>query len=526
MQAKSGGFGRRRVSRRPRPAVVAIAVTLALLAAACSDDDQSGSGFFSGIGEGTTTTTDGESPSDDPDPDPTDSGIDWVREGSIDRGTLDVPLDYDAPDGEQIDIAVSRRPAGTPDERLGVLLVNPGGPGSSGIEFASMAGLIFPREVLDHFDLIGFDPRGVGDSTDVRCGDGELMDRFTAADPVPPTPEVAAEVEAVIREFADACEADSGDLLPHINTEASARDMDRIREALGEEQITYIGFSYGTLLGATYAELFPERIRAFVLDGGYSRSLSAGALSEGQAVGFERSIDAFASWCTPEVCDLASGGEPGAEIVALLESIRSQPLATTDDDGRQLTVGLAWTGVIVAMYSPGFWPQLDRALVRARDQGDGSSLLALADLYNERGRDGEFGSIQYAFTAYNCMDRVPSTPAEDAAIAERLLDVAPRIGPVFVSTPSPCEFWPVEPRGTVEPFSSPDAPPMIVIATTGDPATPYEWGVLLADELETATLLTVEGDAHTAFGSGINCVDETVVAYLVDLEMPAEGARC
>lgn len=503
---------------------LAALTVLALVAAACSDDDggSAGGGFFSGFDtDPTTTTTEGDEP-----PDPDGEPLEWVRNGSVDRATLQVPLDYDDPDSDQIEIALSRRPAGDEDERIGVLLINPGGPGSSGIEFAAMAGLIFPREILDRFDLIGFDPRGVGDSTEVRCGDGELMDRFTAADPVPPTPEVAAEVDALIREFADACAEDVGDLLPHIHTEASARDMDRIREALGEDQITYVGFSYGTLLGATYAELFPENIRAFVLDGGYSRSLSSGELSEGQAVGFEQSIDAFSAWCTPEVCDLASGGDPGEEIVALLESIRSEPLPTNDADGRDLTVGLAWTGVIVAMYSPGFWPQLDRALTRARDEGDGSSLLSLADLYNERSSGGEFGSIQYAFTAYNCMDRVPSTPEEDAAIAERLIEIAPRIGPVFVSTPSPCEFWPVEPRGTTDPFSVPDAPPMIVIATTGDPATPYEWGVLLADELETATLLTVEGDAHTAFGSGIRCVDDAVVDYLIDLTMPAEGTRC
>lgn len=524
MQAMGGGFGRWRSARRGRTAVPALVVVLALVAAACSDDDQSGaggSGFFSGFGDGTTSTT--ATPDDPEEP---DEAIEWVRNGAVDRGTLAVPLDYDDPEGEQIEIAVSRRPAGDADERIGVLLVNPGGPGSSGIEFASMAGLVFPREVLDRFDLIGFDPRGVGESTVVQCGDGDLMDRFTAADPVPPNPEVEAEVEAVIREFADACEVDSGDLLPHIHTDASARDMDRIREALGEDEITYVGFSYGTLLGSTYAELFPERIRAFVLDGGYSRSLSSGDLSEGQAVGFEESIDAFAAWCTPDVCDLATGGDPGDEIVTILDSIRSEPLPTNDGDGRDLTVGLAWTGVIVAMYSPGFWPQLDRALVRARDEGDGSSLLALADLYNEREAGGVYGSLQYAFTAYNCMDRVPSTPEEDVAIAERLVDVAPRIGPVFVSTPSPCEFWAVEPRGTADPFSVPNAPPMIVIATTGDPATPYEWGVLLADELATATLLTVEGDAHTAFGSGIRCVDEIVVEYLIDLAMPDEGTRC
>jgi pimeloyl-ACP methyl ester carboxylesterase len=356
------------------------------------------------------------------------------------------------------------------------------------------------------------------------CGDGELMDRYVSIDPVPSTADAEAEVEAVLAEFVAACEADSGRLLPHLHTEASARDMDLIRAALGDEQISYVGFSYGTLLGATYIEMHPDRVRAFVLDGAYSRSLSLAELSEGQALGFEQSVETFFEWCRSRTCRFGDG-DLGGRFDALMESIRDTPLATSDSDGRDLTVGLAWTGVVAAMYSPELWTQLDRALADARD-GDGDGLLALADFYNERSPGGEFSAQHYAFAAYNCMDSPRVSPAEEQAAIDRVLRAAPRVGPIFVSTPSPCEQWPVEPVGTNAPFSAPDAPPILVIATTGDPATPYAWGVRLADELETASLLSVEGDTHTSFAGGNRCVDELVERYLIEAALPSGELRC
>jgi pimeloyl-ACP methyl ester carboxylesterase len=512
-----------RAGRRPRVRSIAGLLVLALLLAACSDDDtaRSGAGGFFG-GRDTPRSTDADPDGTDPSP----GAIGWTRSGSLEFGTLEVPLDHDDHTAGTIELAVARRPAGDPNRRIGPILVNPGGPGASGIEMVGLLGFLLSRELLDRFDLVSWDPRGVGQSTQVRCGDGAFMDRYTALDPVPSTPQAEAEVDALVREFAELCEADSGWLLPHLHTEASARDMDRIREALGEDRISYIGFSYGTFLGATYAELFPERVRALVLDGAYSRSLRTAALSEGQADGFERSLDTWLSWCRRRACAFATGGDLGAAFDQLMESIRQEPLVTDDADGRRLTVGLAWTGVVVAMYTPALWSQLARALARARDEGDGSALLTLADLYNERSDDGSYSTLQYAFVAYSCMDNPVPTATEEREAAERTLAAAPRVGPIFVSTPSPCEHWPVPPRGTTEPFAITDGPPILVVATTGDPATPYEWGVRLADELDTAVLLTVEGDGHTAFGSGNRCVDELVVAYLIDLELPSGELRC
>lgn len=526
MFGSTGGTSAGSTSATRLRSIVALMIALALVAAACSDDGRSGPGAEGGTGFFNQGSTPAEAPSGDPDGTGTSGAIAWERSGSVDRGVLAVPLDHADPDGETIEIALMRRPAADPDRRIGVLLVNPGGPGASGIEFAEQARFVFPPEVLERFDLIGFDPRGVGSSTPVICGDGDLLDRYNAADPAPPTPAAQAQVEAVVRELAEACEQDSGRLLPFITTEASARDMDLIRDALGEDTINYVGFSYGTYLGATYAELFPDRIRAFVLDAGYSRSLSSAEILEGQAVGFERSIETFLEWCRPERCQLAAGGDPSAALDEVLEDIRSSPLPTDDSDGRELTVGLAWTAIIMAMYAPGLWSQLDRGLDQARTRADGSVLLTLADVYNDRAPGAVYGNLAYAFTAYSCMDREPVDADDERATVDRVLEAAPRVGPVFTSVPSACEWWPVESQGRVAPFSAPDAPPMIVIATTGDPATPYEWGVRLADELSSARLLTVEGDAHTAFGSGIGCVDDAVLAYLFELTMPADGVRC
>lgn len=502
-------------------------VALALLAGACSSGSSTDTaldleGWLAngarpdGGNDGDGNGADGSGPSP--------ATLEWDTSGTTHRAVLEVPLDHSDPAGETIELALARRPASDPDQRIGAILVNPGGPGGSGLEMAPLFGFLFSADIRQRFDIVTWDPRGVGESTNVVCGDGELMDRLVALDPVPPDEAGRAEAERVTREFVEACEADSGDLLPHIHTPASARDMDLIRQALGDEQISYLGFSYGTLLGATYIELFPEQVRAFVLDGAYSRSLGMADLGAGQALGFEASIERFFSWCETQGCRF-SKSDFGSDFDALIESIRAEPLPTRDRDSRDLTVGLAWTAVIVSMYTPQLWPQLDTALANAQT-GDGTGLLALADFYYERDADGEYSSQHYAFPAYNCMDSPEVTDAEEEAAVERVLEAAPRVGPTFVTLPSPCDYWPVPPVGTNEPFSAPNAPPILVIATTGDPATPYEWGVRLAEELETASLLTFEGDTHTAFGGGNTCVDELVEEYLLEAAIPSGELRC
>lgn len=510
-------------------------VVLALVAIGCGDDGgrRTGDGLAQ-LMEGSTSSGDGTGASGgsgDGDGDVGDGGasvppIQWTEErGGWESGSVTVPLDHGEPDGATIEVAVVRRPATSPAERIGVLLLNPGGPGASGIDFAYSASWIFPAEVLERFDVIGFDPRGVGASTPIVCGDSDFLDAYTALDPVPDSPEEAAEAAALTLELAETCVGEHGDLLPHLTTVNTAHDMDAIRAALGEDQITYVGFSYGTYLGSTYLELHPERVRAAVLDGAYSRSIDPIEMAVGQAEGFERSVDAFVAWCQPSRCDLAASGDPETQLLGILARIDRHPVP--GNDGRELTVGLAWTAVIMAMYSNALWPILDSALISARD-GDGSQLLMLADQYNDRGFDGEYANQTFAFAAIGCADGGPMGDVDMAELESEILAAAPRIGEVYMGLPSPCDHWQdlLDPDVPTGPFSAPDAPPVLVVATTGDPATRYEWGTRLADELVSAVLISVEGSTHTAYGGGNSCVDDVVDAYLLRLDVPSGRVDC
>ena len=517
-------------TRAPRRLLAALAL-VALVAAGCGDDDDAAAPTTTAAA-GTTTSAaddggDGDGGSDGSGDDADDGlvlEIEWSDSAFAQEGRLEVPLDHDDPSGDTIELALLRVPADDPDNRIGSLLVNPGGPGASGIELAAAAPFFFGDDVLARFDIIGWDPRGVGASTAVTCGDGAFFDEFTAADPVPDTPEEEAEVEALADQFVANCVAESAELLPHVSTVDSARDMDLIRRALGEEQISYLGFSYGTLLGATYADLYPERVRAFVLDGAYSRSLTSAELTEEQAIGFEGTLNAFLASCESSGCSYAAGDDPGAVLDELVAEIDNRPLPTDDPD-RPLTIGLAITGMVLTLYDDSSWGMLDAALAEARFSKEGSQLLRLSDLYNDRAPDGTYDNSTAAFVAIGCADSAPLSPAELDAIAQRLEETAPRFGPFFTSGDS-CADWPIEPVDDTRPFRAAGAAPILVIATTGDPATPYDWGVRLADELESGVLLTNVGDIHTAYGSSGPCVDDIVDAYLVDLVVPADGIRC
>jgi len=507
---------------------LAILLALCVVVAACTEEstsERSGGGLTDLFrddgpdGDATDPADDGESAAA-----PSSPSIDWVDAGGgWQEGYLAVPLDHDDPDGPTIDIAVVRHPAEDPDERIGPLFINPGGPGAAAIVYAYYGELMFDDEILERFDIVAFDPRGVGASTNVTCGDDEFLDEYNAIDPVPDSPDETADAEALIEEFAANCDVESGDILPFLDTVSTAKDMDLVRQALGDDQLTYLGFSYGTYLGATYLELFSDHTRAAVLDGAYSRSLTPVEMSQGQAEGFEHTLDAFLDWCRQDGCDYSGSEDPEAALFGLLDSIDARPIAVGD---RELTVGLAWTGLIQALYAEAMWPTLDQALAAARSSKDGSRLLQLADQYNSRAADGSYDNKGAAFVSISCMDSEPIEPATEDDLAAQIIAAAPRVGPVFASLPSPCDSWPVTPDPPTGPWRAPNAPPVLVVATTGDPATPYAWGVRAADELETARLLTVDGDSHTAYWGGNSCVDDTVDAYLLDLRLPGEGARC
>jgi pimeloyl-ACP methyl ester carboxylesterase len=439
---------------------------------------------------------------------------------------LEVPLDYDAPEKASIRLAVVRLPASHAADRLGSLVVNPGGPGASGLEYARLARRAQTEAVRARYDVVGFDPRGVGQSSPVECATDDELDALLAADG---SPDSATEEQALIgltEDFVAGCQAMSGGLLPHVGTADAARDLDVLRAALGDENLTYLGKSYGTYLGATYAELFPERVGRLVLDGALDPTLSGAEIARGQAAGFELALDAFLDDCTalPD-CPLGTDAAAAAQrLEDLLAQVDSEPL--TSESGRDVTQPLAALGVLAALYQEQAWPVLRNGLMRALD-GDGTVLLAIADVYTDRASDGRYTSnSNEAIVAINCADRQELGDVDDLrAEARRLQDVSPLFAAVAGWAALPCLSWPV-PASPPRPVSASGADPILVVGTTRDPATPYAWSVALAEQLESGALLTYEGDGHTAYVRGSACVDAAVDAYLVEGTLPDSGARC
>ncbi len=456
--------------------------------------------------------------------------LDWSGcGGDFQCATMEVPLDYDDPGGDVVEIAVLRSPA-TGDERRGSLVVNPGGPGGSGVDYARAARSVATEAVLESYDIVGFDPRGVGASTPIDCLDDADLDAFVAADASPDSDEEIAELQEQAERFASGCESRSGELLPHVGTPDVARDMDVLRAVIGDEQLTYLGKSYGTYIGAVYADLFPDRVGRMVLDGAIDPALSGTDMALGQADGFERALGAFIGWCLDKDCSV---GDTEAEIrqsvSGLLRQADAEPLPT-GDDGRPLTESLATYGIILPLYLTAAegYPTLELALSSALDDGDGTMLLTLADLYLDRGSDGAYnGNQNEAIAAVNCLDRPESATVEEAeASVPQFEEASPIFGPFLAWGALACSAWPVESESQPAPVTAPGAAPILVVGTTGDPATPYAWAESLAGQLGSGSLLTYEGSVHTAYRAGSDCVDEAVDDYLLAGTVPADGTRC
>ena len=439
-----------------------------------------------------------------------------------------VPLDYADPGGETIELALVRLPAADPAQRIGSLLVNPGGPGGSGLDYARGAPDQIGAAVLERYDMVGFDPRGVGESTPLRCQDDAQTDEFLAADG---SPDDAGEEQRLVElseRLSQLCAASpEARLLPHIGTENVARDLDVLRAVLGDETLTYLGKSYGTFIGATYAQLFPERAGRLVLDGAVAPDLTEGQLLADQAAGFELALNAFVDDCVPRPdCPLGNDRETALETFdALLAEIDSEPLGSSGD--REVTQGLASIGVIAPLYdNVNGWPILRRVLQLGL-AGIGDGFLALADLYTDR-EDGRFVSNSNdAIYAVNCIDRPAQGGADAARAAVPALEQAsPRFGSYIAWGALPCATWPVAPIGEPEAITAEGAPPILVVGTTRDPATPYSWSQRLADQLSSGVLLTHDGDGHTAYKRGSACIDDNVDRFLLDGTPPAEGTTC
>ncbi|MGP3968049.1 alpha/beta fold hydrolase [Streptomyces sp. 6N223] len=446
--------------------------------------------------------------------------------------TLTVPMDYDNPDpATDLEIAVTRQEANDPGTRIGALLMNPGGPGSSAVDFAqSSASYIFPAEVRARYDMVGFDARGTGRSHPVECLDGAEMDEFVATDGTPDDEAETNELVDSMEGFAEACQEESGELLGHISTIETARDMDVLRAALGDEQLHYVGFSYGTKLGAVYSGLFPQNVGHLVLDAAMDPRLPTLDTDREQAGGFETAFRSFAEDCAGNAdCPLGTEGADAASqrLKDFYTEVDAEPLPTNDPD-RPLTESLADTGVAMALYAESMWPQLRDALSTAINDGDGSGLLELADTYYERTPDASYDTSAFAFPAISCLDSPAGTtsPDEVREVIDAYEEASPTFGADFAWATLQCAVWPVEPSGHPISIAASGAADIVVIGTTRDPATPYVWAQGLADQLESGILLTNDGDGHGAYATGNSCIDDAVNAYLLEGTSPEDGTQC
>jgi pimeloyl-ACP methyl ester carboxylesterase len=496
----------------------ALGATAALLASGCdsSDDAQSGKNGDSSPSSNSSLAS---------------QKLDWGRCEATDDAsapgdewqcaTLKVPLDWDKPEGETIGVALIRAEA-TGDDRIGSLLFNFGGPGGSGVSmmpsYASTVSTLHER-----YDLVSFDPRGVAASEGVRCRDDEEIQ--AAEEKVDATPDTAAEEKAYFQDAADfgkGCQETAGKLLSHVSTTDTARDMDLMRQVLGDEKMHYFGISYGTELGGVYAHLFPQKVGRMILDAVVDPGADTVGHAKNQALGFQRALNDY----------LESTGQDPAEgtreIADLLARIDAEPLPTSSPD-RKLTQTLAVTGIVLPLYSKDGWPALTSALAAAED-GDGSELLALADGYNERDASGHYGTTTHSQRVISCLDdRQRPTPAQTKALLPEFEKISPVFG-TFLGwdTAGWCHDWPVAGRHDTPEVSAPGAPPILTVGNTGDPATPVEGARRMADELgkDVGVVLTWNGEGHGAYGSGSDCVDSAVDTYLLNGTPPKDGTVC
>jgi pimeloyl-ACP methyl ester carboxylesterase len=456
--------------------------------------------------------------------------LDWKPcDTYFDCARLLVPFDYARPAWRRFSLPVVKLPAAEPASRIGALVINPGGPGGSGVQYAlSARSGEFTTAVLDRFDIIGFDPRGVGGSEPaVRCMSGPQLDKYFATDATPATAAQFATLVSESKLYASQCARNAAELLPYVGTVNAAKDMDVLRAALGEPDLTYLGKSYGTVLGASYAAQFPSKVRALVLDGAVNPTLTGLRLDVAQAQGFESAFGQFAAWCvTQSGCPLGTtAAEAVPKVTALLTAANQRPLGNLLDDGQPANGAMLLTGIASALYLREEWPLLKSALSGAFSSDDGTLLVELANALMERNSNGTYSNLSDAETSVDCIDRPwPRSLEAWRAAAAAAARSAPLFGASLVWGSLPCAYWPIAP--TVPQGRAAGARPILVVGDLHDPATPYEWAVGLAHDLASGVLLGWNGEGHTSYMEGSTCVDDTVDAYLISLRTPRSGTVC
>jgi pimeloyl-ACP methyl ester carboxylesterase len=523
-------FRDRRLARRTAPAVLVL--TAALVFSACSTGTPSGgqaSSPASSPGASHAANPAGAPPA-------TLAGYDAqkLRWQPCNHGfqcaRMWVPFDYQRPAWRRFSLPVIKLPASNPSQRIGSLVVNPGGPGGSGIDYALQARSQVSAAVRARFDVVGFDPRGVGQSVPaITCLSGPQLDKFFATSDTPTTQAQLGQVVAESKLFARGCQQLSGPLLPYVGTASAARDMDVLRAVLGDAKLTYLGKSYGTYLGAWYAQLFPTHVRALVLDGAVNPATPALTMNSVQAQGFEVALRSFTANCLQQAsCPLGRGVSVSTAIgrlQGLLDRAGRRPLSS-EISGQPGNEPLLLNGVAASLYSKSYWPYLRSGLKAALSNGDGTLMVELGDLLVERSPNGHYSNLTAANTAVNCVDRPwPSSLAVWQSAAAAAGKAAPQFGAPIMWGSLACAYWPVK-AAPVPVMRAAGAPPILVVGTTRDPATPFRDAKALAGTLQSGVLLGWNGDGHTAYREGSSCVDTAVDQYLINLKPPRNGTLC
>jgi pimeloyl-ACP methyl ester carboxylesterase len=512
-------------------AVTAVAVVLVLAACAGQSSDVAIGGDDASTPSAATTEPPSSGPASSP---PATSGapasstpapaqsLDWQACGRFQCASVTVPIDYSDASKGTVDLYLKRRPASDKANRVGSLLVNPGGPGVPGTSLVDQATLAFSEDLLNRFDIVSWDPRGTGQSSAVDCVDD--LDPYFAIDPIPDTP---AEKQAIIdasKQFDAACQQRSGRLLPYISTQDTAKDMDQIRAALGEDKISYFGFSYGSQMGATYATLFPAHVRAMVLDGAADPNAGYVESTKQQVVGLERGLAAMLDDCAKKTsCAFHHDGNPAAAYDALMAKLATNPIPSGESNRPMVGTGIAIYAVVSGLYVQEYWPIVTRALAAA-EKGDGSALLQLYDTYIERQSDGTWTNAFEDLIAINCVDDPgPKDPSFPDSYAAQLQTLSPHFG-AWAAYSYNCIFWPAPQKPPLK-LTGAGAGPIVVVGTTGDPITPIESTKNMAQAMEKGVLVTVDANQHTGYGTN-ECVVKAVDEYLIGLKVPAAGLEC
>ena len=452
--------------------------------------------------------------------------VDWQDCGGFQCADVTVPLNYDDPDGETITIAMLKRPAD--GDAIGSLFVNPGGPGGSGKDVAESAEYYFDGDIRASFDIIGFDPRGVGDSSPIECVDDETLDRLLDAS-YPDTDKGTKEYEKDLNTIADGCAENSGDLLDFVGTYSAAQDIDVMRQLVGDPKLYYTGFSYGTFLGAEYAEQFPDNVGRLVLDGAVDNTIGSARMAYDQTLAFEKSFERYVEDCQANTssCPFEGDVDDGlAQIHEIFEDSLENPIETSDPD-RPLTQAQLFGGMILPMYEDMLWPQLTQAFNEVIEDGNGDTFQMFNDMSNERNDDGTFETNgTEANWAINCADYGPGSSDEAKELSEKLEDEAPIFGSYMTEGEDLCSEWAYQPDETPGALTASGSDPIVVVGTIYDPATPYHWAEALNSSLDNSVLVTWEGDGHTAYSRADSCINDPLNAYLLQGTVPEDGLTC